>query len=153
MKFFIKRAFTKKTIFIVAIFTIVINYLSVSSAMIKDNFYSDTLQSPWTDNFLVIIDTASFINMIYIFIIAGSVLADTFVKDRKTGLFNIIATKESFAKYVRQTIVYNMLIIGFLSIIPSLINLLLWFCLRANVPLVYFNTMNLNNILLFSDVF
>lgn len=153
MKFFTKRAFTKKTLLIVFIFTIIINYLSASSTIIKDNFYADTLQSPWTDNIIVMPDTASFINMIYIFILSGSVLADTFVKDRQTGLVSIVASKENYTKYVSKTIIYNMIIVGLLSVIPSITNLILRFCLRPNVPLVYFNTMNLNNILLFSDVF
>ena len=153
MKFFTKRAFTKKTLLIVVIFTIIINCLSLYSTIIKDNFYADTLQSPWTDNIIVLPDTASFINMVYIFILAGSVLADTFVKDRQTGLVNIIVSKVNYTKYVRQTIIYNMIIVGLLSVIPSIVNLILWFCFRPDVPLVYFNTMNLNNILLFSEVF
>lgn len=91
--------------------------------------------------------------MIYIFILSGSVLADTFVKDRQTGLVSIVASKENYTKYVSKTIIYNMIIVGLLSVIPSITNLILRFCLRPNVPLVYFNTMNLNNILLFSEVF
>lgn len=153
MKFFTKRALTKKTWMIVWVFTIIINYLSLTKTVIKDNFYYNSLQSPWTENILVSSGTASLINTIYVFIIAGSVLSDTFVRDRKTGLINIIATKENFSEYLRNTILFNMLLVGLLSIIPSLTNLLLWFCLRPNVPLVYFNTMNLSNSLLFSDVF
>lgn len=153
MKFFNIRALTKGKIAIIIIFTILINYLSIISYPIVDNFYEYKLQSPWTENILIFITTGSVMYSIYVFIITGLMYADTFVVDKKSGLKNIIVTKESWKKYVTKTLTYNFVIGGIVAIIPAFVNVLLWFCLRPNVPLVYFNTMNIFNSDFFGSVF
>ncbi|WP_306484145.1 hypothetical protein, partial [Anaerococcus sp.] len=42
---------------------------------------------------------------------------------------------------------------GIFAILPALVNLLLWFTVRPNVPLVYFNIMNIGRSDLFAHVF
>lgn len=153
MKFFNIRALTKGKIAIVIAFTFIINILSTSMGKITDNFDKPWLQSPFTENILIQSSSASFMFVIYVFIVAGLMYADAFVVDKKTGLKNIIFTKMPWKKYVRKTLIYNFFIGGLFAIIPVVVNILMWFCLRANVPLVYFNTMGIVNENLFSKIF
>lgn len=153
MKFFYLRVFNKNKMILFFIFTFIINYLSFTAYRIIDNFEMMKLQSPFTENILINTSTASFLYGIYVFIISAYVYADAFVVDKKSGLREIISTKISFPTYVRKTLIFNFLIGGVFAFLPALINILFWFFLRANVPLVYFNTMNVNPSIIFSDVF
>lgn len=153
MKFFNIRVFNKKKIGIFLIFLILINFVSFTSNPIADNFDKRLLQSPWTENFILNMETASFLNAVYVFVFSGFVYADAFVIDKATGLTNIIASKVDYKKYIRKTLVYNFIIAGILAMLPALVNLFLWFTVRANVPLVYFNTMNIFPDSLFAYVF
>lgn len=153
MKFFNIRVFNKKKIGIFLIFLFLINFIAFTSYPIADNFDKRLLQSPWTESFMVNMGTASFLNAVYVFVFSGFIYADAFVIDNTTGLTNIIASKVNYKKYIRRTLVYNFIIAGIFAILPALVNLLLWFTVRANVPLVYFNTMNIDWSDLFADVF
>lgn len=153
MKFFKIRSNDKLKIGLVILFTIIINYFSISTYPIVDNFDKELLQSPWTDNILLNTGSASYLYAGYVFIISGLMYADSLVIDKKTGLANTIFSKMSWRKYISKTVIFNFLIAGIFAIIPLLINILAYFCLRANVPLRYFNTMNIFNDELFAFVF
>ena len=154
MKFFNMRALNKKKLALFAIFLIFINYLSLTSYPIKDNFDKMALQSPWVENILCDnTTTASYIYALYVFIFSGFIYADSLVIDRESGLMNIIASKIDNKKYMIKTLCYNFFIAGIFALIPALVNLCLWFSVRTNVPLVYFNTMNMNPDALFLGVF
>ena len=154
MKFFNMRALNKKKLALFAIFLIFINYLSLTSYPIKDNFDKMALQSPWVENILCDnTTTASYIYSLYVFIFSGFIYADSLVIDRESGLMNIIASKIDYKKYMIKTLCYNFFIAGIFALIPALVNLCLWFSVRTNVPLVYFNTMNMNPDALFLGVF
>lgn len=154
MKFFNMRALNKKKLALFAIFLILINYISLTSYPIKDIFDKMTLQSPWVENILCDNTTsASYIYTIYVFIFSGFIYADSLVIDRESGLMNIIASKINYKKYIINTLFYNFFIAGIFAVIPAIVNLCLWFTVRTNVPLVYFNTMNMNPDALFLGVF
>ena len=153
MKFFNMRALNKKKLVLFAIFLILINYLSLTSYPIKDNFDKMTLQSPWAENILCNNSTASYIYTLYVFIFSGFIYADSLVIDRESGLMNIIASKIAYKKYMVNTLLYNFFIAGIFAVIPAFVNLCLWFSVRTNVPLVYFNTMNMHPEALFLGVF
>lgn len=153
MKFFNTRVFNKKKIGIFLVFLFLINFIAFTSYPIVDNFDKRFLQSPWTESVIVNMGTASFLNAVYVFVFSGFIYADVFVIDKATGLTNIIASKVDYKKYIRRTIVYNFIIAGIFAMLPALVNLILWFTVRANVPLVYFNTMNIDWSDLFADVF
>lgn len=154
MKFFNMRALNKKKLALFAIFLIFINYLSLTSYPIKDNFDKMALQSPWVENILCDnTTTASYIYALYVFIFSGFIYADSLVIDRESGLMNIIASKIDNKKYMIKTLCYNFFIAGIFALIPALVNLCLWFSVRTNSPLVYFNTMNMNPDALFLGVF
>ncbi len=153
MKYFKIRSNNLLKMALVVIFTILINYISISAYPIVNNYDKALLQSPWTENILLNTGTASFIYATYVFIISGLMYADALVVDKKTGLANTIFTKMSWGKYIGKTVLFNFLIAGTFAIIPFLINILAFFCLRGNVPLTYFNTMNMFNDELFALVF
>lgn len=154
MKFFNMRALNKKKLALFAIFLILINYISLTSYPIKDIFDKMTLQSPWVENILCDNTTsASYIYTIYVFIFSGFIYADSLVIDRESGLMNIIASKINYKKYIINTLFYNFFIAGIFAVIPAIVNLCLWFTVRTNVPLVYFNIMNMNPDALFLGVF
>lgn len=153
MKFFNIRVFNKKKIGIFLVFLFLINLISLTSYPIVDNFDKRLLQSPWTESVMVNMGTASFLNAVYVFVFSGFIYADAFVIDNNTGLTNIIASKLDYRKYIKRTLVYNFIIAGIFAILPALVNLLLWFTVRADVPLVYFNTMNISRGDLFVYVF
>ena len=153
MKFFNIRVFNKKKIGIFLFFLFLINFVAFTSYPIADNFDKRLLQSPWTESVIVNMGTASFLNAVYVFVFSGFIYADAFVMDNTTGLTNIIASKLDYRKYIRKTLVYNFIVAGIFAVLPALVNLLLWFTVRANVPLVYFNTMNIFPDSLFADVF
>ncbi|MDO5047054.1 MAG: hypothetical protein Q4D88_00745 [Anaerococcus sp.] len=92
-------------------------------------------------------------NGIYIFIISGFIYADALVVDDKTGLKNIVMTKTTYKTYLVKSLIFNFIIAGIFAILPSLINLILWFAVRPNVPLVHFNIMNMAQSDLFVDIF
>lgn len=153
MKFFNIRVFNKKKIGIFLFFLLLINFISFTSYPIGDVFDKSPLQSPWTESVMVNMGTASFLNAVYVFVFSGFIYADAFVIDNNTGLTNIIASKVYYKKYIRKTLVYNFIIAGIFAMLPALVNLLLWFTVRANVPLVYFNIMNIGRGDLFAYVF
>ena len=154
MKYFNMRALNKKKLALFAIFLILINYISLTSYPIKDIFDKMTLQSPWVENILCDNTTAaSYIYSLYVFIFSGFIYADSLVIDRESGLMNIIASKINYKKYIINTLFYNFFIAGIFAVIPALVNLCLWFSVRTDVPLVYFNTMNMNPDALFLGVF
>lgn len=153
MKFFNIRVFNKKKIGIFLFFLLLINFISFTSYPIGDVFDRRLLQSPWTESVMVNMETASFLNAVYVFVFSGFIYADAFVIDNNTGLTNIIASKLDYKKYIRRTLLYNFVIAGIFAILPAIVNLLLWFTVRADVPLVYFNIMNIGRSDLFADVF
>lgn len=153
MRYFNLRTLKKEKLSLVLIFTLIINYLSLTAYKIVDNFDKDLLQSAWTENILLGGSSDSMIFVVYVFIIAGLMATDIFVDDKKTGLNNILMGKILYGQYVKKAFIYNFIVGGFFSIIPALVNVLLWLCLRPNVPLVYFNTMNIFNSDLFADIF
>lgn len=153
MKYFIIRSKNKLKIGLVIIFTIIMNYFSLTAYQIVNNFDKELLQSPWTENILLNTGSASYLYASYVFIIAGLMYADSLVIDKETGLQNIISCKISRRKYVFKTLIYNFLLAGFFAIFPVFINILAWFCVRGNVPLTYFNTMNIFNDDLFVAIF
>lgn len=153
MKFFNIRVFNKKKIGIFLLFLFLINFVAFTSYPIGDVFDKRLLQSPWTESVMVNMGTASFLNAVYVFVFSGFVYADAFVIDKTTGLTNIIASKLDYKKYIRRTLVYNFIIAGIFAMLPALVNLLLWFTVRPNVPLVYFNIMNIGRSDLFAYVF
>lgn len=153
MKYFNLRTIRKEKIGLVIIFTLIINYLSLTSCDIVDNFDKALAQSPWTENILLGGNAGSMIFVLYVFIIGGLMASDIFVDDKKTNLNNILLGKISYGQYVKKALVYNFIIAGIFSIIPALVNILLWLCIRPNVPLTYFNTMNIFNHYLFAGVF
>lgn len=153
MKYFNLRTLRKEKLSLVLIFTIIINYLSLTSYDIVDNFDKPLAQSPRSENILLGGFSGSMIFALYVFIIGGLMATDIFVDDKKTGLNNIILGKISYGQYVKKAFKYNFIIAGLFSIIPALVNLLLWFCVRPNVPLEYFNIMNIFNQDLFAGVF
>ncbi|WP_276862869.1 hypothetical protein [Anaerococcus tetradius] len=153
MKFFNIRVFNKKKIGIFLFFLLLINFISFTSYPIGDVFDRRLLQSPWTESVMVNMGTASFLNAVYVFVFSGFIYADAFVIDNNTGLTNIIASKLDYKKYIRRTLLYNFVIAGIFAMLPALVNLLLWFTVRADVPLVYFNIMNIGRSDLFAYVF
>ena len=144
MKFFNMRALNKKKLALFAIFLVLINYLSLTSYPIRDNFDMMSLQSPWVENILCSNSTASYIYILYVFIFSGFIYADSLVLDKESGLLNIIASKIDYKTYIVKTLVYNFFIAGVFAVIPAIVNLCLWFTVRTNVPLVYFNIMNMH---------
>ena len=153
MKFFNMRALNKKKLALFAIFLILINYLSLTAYPIRDIFDKMNLQSPWVENILCSNSTASYIYTLYVFIFSGFIYADSLVLDKESGLLNIIASKIDYKTYIIQTLVYNFFIAGVFAVIPAIVNLCLWLTVRTNVPLVYFNIMNMNPDALFLEVF
>lgn len=153
MKYYKIRSENKLKITLVIIFTILINYLSLSAYAVVNHYDKELLLSPWTENILVNTGTASYLYAVYVFIIGGLMYADSLVIDKKTGLINTIASKIPLKKYIRDTVLYNFVIAGLCAIIPAFINILACFCVRGNVPLIYFNTMNIFNDELFVPIF
>ena len=141
MKFFNMRALNKKKLALFAIFLVLINYLSLTSYPIRDTFNKMSLQSPWVENIMCSNSTASYIYTLYVFIFSGFIYADSLVLDKESGLLNIIASKIDYKTYIVKTLVYNFFIAG------------VWFTVRTNVPLVYFNIMNMHPDALFLGVF
>ena len=70
MKYFIIRSKNKLKIGLVIIFTIIINYFSLTAYQIVNNFDKELLQSPWTENILLNTGSASYLYASYVFIIA-----------------------------------------------------------------------------------
>lgn len=153
MKFFNMRALNKKKLALFAIFLVLINYLSLTSYPIRDTFNKMSLQSPWVENIMCSNSTASYIYTLYVFIFSGFIYADSLVLDKESGLLNIIASKIDYKTYIVKTLVYNFFIAGVFAVIPAIVNLCLWFTVRTNVPLVYFNIMNMHPDALFLGVF
>ncbi|MDD7305908.1 MAG: hypothetical protein PUG67_04895 [Peptoniphilaceae bacterium] len=149
------RVFKRKRVWICLFLTLVINYFDFSQRSIVAPLKDVTiLQSAFNENILIWGRglLGYFLYTFLLFILASICLSDLISEDMETKLINIELTKKKKSKYVRDAYLNNFVIGGFFTLLPIVINLMLWLMIRPMWHLNFINS-GLDNHVIFSSIF
>lgn len=151
-KSYMIRTINRKKFLILCIIIFLINLLDFYNVN-NEITYVDKhpLQSAWTMNMMMVGSwrLGGFLYMFLVFLLASIPLSDLLVEDRNSGLINQILLKVDKKTYIRSAYINNFIYGGIFSLLPVIINLLLWMMVRPLFSMNFISANISNSVFLF----